>query len=237
MERLFLKELYVHRFLPLILAHYPDAKFVYQVRDPRDVVLSMMRLPLQGGLLRASHTLREEQDGFLNAFHTLSSDRVFVQRYEDLLDRPADILKALCSFLEVEYEGGMLEFYRSGESRDSSQKTVAWKNLNQPLMTKNVAKYRKSLSRLEISLIESYGSRVMDAFGYERDVTEMDWRGKLIYRLSRFGRARSKWDKLFKKTQLDLSEEERLQRRKFGETLQRIRDERQSLDTHIRKAY
>ncbi len=236
-KRLFLKELYVHQFLPLILAHYPDAKFVYQVRDPRDVVLSMMKLPLQGGLLWASHVLREEQEGFLNAYHTLTADRVFVQRYEDLLERPEDVLKSLCEFLEVEFEEQMLEFHKTKESKDSSGKSVAWKNLAQPLMTNNHGKYRNALTRLEISLIEAYGERVLEAFEYERDVSALSSRGKLIYRLSRFGRARNQFDKLFKKKQLALTEEERLQREKLAATLQTIRNERSRLDTCVRRTY
>ena len=92
---------------------------------------SMMKLPLLGGLLSASHILRAEQAGFLNAYHALTSERVFVQRYEDLIERPQAVLKSLCAFLEVEFEEQMLDFYKTGDSKESAQRSVAWKNLDQ----------------------------------------------------------------------------------------------------------
>ena len=236
-ERLFLKELYVHQFLPLLLAHYPDAKLVYQVRDPRDVVLSMMKLPLLGGLLSASHILREEQTGFLNAYHALTSERVFVQRYEDLIERPQEVLTSLCAFLEVEFEEQMLDFYKTGDSKASAQKSVAWKNLDQPLMTKNKGKYRKSLTPLEIGIIEEYAEQVLDAFEYEKDVPKLSGTGRLICRLSSIGRVRNVLDKMFRKEKLESSEEERSQRAAIAAALQIIEHERETLGTCITRCY
>ena len=236
-ERLFLKELYVHQFLPLLLAHYPDAKFVYQVRDPRDVVLSMMKLPLMGGVLSVSHMLRAEQSGFINDYHALTSERVFVQRYEDLIERPQEVLKSLCAFLEVEFEEKMLDFYKTDDSKESAQKSVAWKNLAQPLMTKNKGKYRISLTSLEIGIIETFAERVFDAFEYERDVPTLSRTGRLICRLSSIGRIRKYLDKMFPKEQLELSDEERSQRAALEVTLRMIDRERETLSKRISILY
>ena len=42
-KRLFYKENHVYDFIPAIIKKYPNAKFIIQVRDPRDFALSMVK--------------------------------------------------------------------------------------------------------------------------------------------------------------------------------------------------
>lgn len=86
---------------------FPLAPIVRIVRDPRDVALSLTRVPwgpgdLIGGLL------------YWRRFHERSrsffeSDPIsFTVRYEDLVERPKETLRQVCSFLGEEPEPGML---------------------------------------------------------------------------------------------------------------------------------
>jgi len=236
-RRLFLKELYVHEYLPLILAHYPDAKFVYQTRDPRDVALSMTRLPFQGGLLWARHVLREEQQSLLNVYHALSPERVFVQRYEDLLRRPREVLVGLCAFLEVEFEEQILEYYKVEENRLSAQKSAAWRNLSRPILEENQQKFRTELSELEIGLIERSAKPYMDALEYEPVGHGLSLWGRLISFFAQFEFTRRKLDGLFMKKRTAWPEEERVQREQFDSILHRIYEERGRLEVRVPRVY
>ena len=81
----------------------------------------------------------------LNKYSTLSRDRIFLQKYEDLITNPKMVLKSLCGFLGIPFEDRMLEFYNKQESKDSAKTSIAWENLKKPLMQSNSGKFKKDL--------------------------------------------------------------------------------------------
>lgn len=171
----FIKENNLHRVLFFVLSAFPDAKFVFQVRDPRDFMASAKArrgrwLGNKFGSMRNALTVwRDDQLGGLALLGLLGPERVFFQRYEDLVGRPMDVLPPLCAFLGLKFEPGMLDFHsRDGAARLAGT-SGARANLSRPLMTSNFGKYRKSLSRGEIRTIETWVGDLMDRFGYQRD--------------------------------------------------------------------
>src|SRR5581483_1346185 len=102
-DLLFIKENHVHRQLFFLAHAYPAAKYVFQVRDPRDVVASRRgNMALDNSLKGAVRIWEEDQTAFLSALYALSS-RVFMLRYEDLLTDTQLVLEHLCAFLELPF--------------------------------------------------------------------------------------------------------------------------------------
>ncbi len=172
---IFIKENNIHKMLFFILQLFPKAKFVFQVRDPRDYLLSAIKRKEGrfgnkfGSTFNALQVWRDDQLGGLNALAHLGSERVFFQRYEDLVKAPESVLQALCTFLGVKFEPKMLEFNQTDYASDLAVAGGPRENLSKPLMSDNFAKYRKGLSIEQIRAVEIYLGDLMERFGYVRD--------------------------------------------------------------------
>ena len=166
-----IKENHTHQQAYFLLEHFAEPKFVYQVRDPRDYVLSCKRvsrlLPHYGSVSGAVRVWNDDQRGALNIVYALPASRSFMLRYEDLLADPESVLRALCQFLDVPYEAGMLRFHEKPAAKSNP---AYWKNLAQPLLHRNVRKYRTGLLRLEIRTVEHRTGELMRRLGYEPDL-------------------------------------------------------------------
>jgi len=54
-QHVFIKENHVYEFLPFLLLNFPESKYVYMVRDPRDMALSWKKNPDHlGGIVKAA---------------------------------------------------------------------------------------------------------------------------------------------------------------------------------------
>lgn len=170
-----IKENNLQRVLFFILACFPEAKFVFQVRDPRDYLASAKArrgawLGNKFGSVRNALTVwREDQLGGLALLGLLGPERVYFQRYEDLVSRPREVLAPLCAFLGLKFEEAMLDFHQSADSLRLAQTSGARANLAKPLMASNFGKYRERLLRSQIRTVETWVGDLMDRFGYGRD--------------------------------------------------------------------
>ena len=174
-QYIFVKENNIHKMLFFILKYFPKARFVFQVRDPRDYLLSAMNLK-EGGMgnkfgssYHAMQIWRDDQLGGLAALAHLGRDRVWFQRYEDLLAKPEKVLGGLSAFLGVQFEKGMLEFNQTEYAASLAVAGGPRENLTKPLIADNAAKYRTGLSVEQIRMVEIHVGDLMERFGYRRD--------------------------------------------------------------------
>jgi hypothetical protein len=178
----FVKENNLHQVLFFVLACFPRAKFVFQVRDPRDYLVSAEARRGSwagnkfGSLRHALEVWRDDQLGGLQVLGLLGPERVYFQRYEDLVSRPREVLEPLCRFLGLPFEPAMLDFHTSEGAAQRGASGDARANVAKPLMSSNFGKYRTQLSRRKIRAVETWLGDLMDRFGYERDLVP---RGKV----------------------------------------------------------
>jgi hypothetical protein len=176
-KHVFVKENNLHRLLFFIVDCFPDAKFVFQVRDPRDYLLSAVARRGRwlgnkfASVRNALNVWREDQLGGLAAYALLGRERVFLQRYEDLVARFDETVKALCAFLGLEFDERMHDFHEAQRAQQLAVQGGPRENLSKPLMTDNFRKYRDGLSRGRIKMVEAYVGDLMDRFGYPREFT------------------------------------------------------------------
>jgi hypothetical protein len=173
----FIKENNAHQLLFFLVDCFPDAKFIFQVRDPRDFLLSAVARRKRfmgnkfGSVRNALNVWRDDQLGGLTALGLLGPDRVFLQRYEDLVANFDATVSALCDFLELTFDEQMHKFHEAEHAQRLAVKGGPRENLAKPLMTGNFRKYRKGLSRGQVKIVESYVGDLMDRFGYPREYT------------------------------------------------------------------
>jgi Tfp pilus assembly protein PilF len=140
--------------LPLIARLFPEAKIIFAVRDPRDVVLSCFRRHFQvNAAMYEMLTLQgaaESYDAVMNLAH-VARGRIGLEllehRYEDLVGDFEDALRRICAFLGVDYEPQMADFgsvVRGGEIRSPSRFQV-----RRPLYRESVGQWRRYAGELE----------------------------------------------------------------------------------------
>jgi Sulfotransferase family len=171
----FVKENNLQHLLPFLIAKFPEAKFVFQVRDPRDYLASAMARKAGslgnkfGSIRQAMAVWREDQLAGLRALALLGSERVHFLRYEDLVSDGARRLADLCTFVGLSFESEMLSFHETDAAQRLAVAGGPRENLAKPLMTKNFRKYLTALSKSQIRTIEAYVGDVMEVLGYDLD--------------------------------------------------------------------
>lgn len=156
-------------FMPLITRLFPAARFVFAVRDPRDVVLSCymrafglneaMRnfLTLAGtaelyaGVMQIGIRCRERLGG-----------QVHLIRYESLVDDLEGAARGLCMFLGLDWDPAMLRFQETAKKRRIN--TPSYHQVVQPVYASARARWRHYRKFLEPVLPQL--QPFLDFFGY-----------------------------------------------------------------------
>jgi len=169
------KENGVHHLIGFIVSAFPDARFIFQVRDPRDFLASAKARGGRilgnkfGSLRNALAVWREDQLGGLRALALLGPGRVRLHRYEDLVADPVGVLGGICGFLGLAFDPAMLSFNETDRARQLAVSGGPRENLARPLMTDNFGRYRATLSRRDIRTTEAFLGDLMTRFGYPLD--------------------------------------------------------------------
>ena len=95
----------------------PEAHFLHLIRDGRDTALSLRPMWFSpGGDIRTLATYWREAVTTARAQGARCRHYIEV-RYEDLVLRPAEVLARVCDFLDLSFDGGMLNYYERAAKR------------------------------------------------------------------------------------------------------------------------
>jgi hypothetical protein len=165
-----------------VLEAFPEAKVVCLVRDPRAVVASYK--DWHGAAERRGVAESEELTadrrrtrrsfnvvlmsllwrGVVQASHAAllrhGDERVRIQRFERLAERPEEEVRELCAWLGLDYEPAMLEIPVVNSSYATSGEGVSSEPLD---------RWRERLSESEVGVVQACCGRLMDELGYRRE--------------------------------------------------------------------
>ncbi len=165
--------------LRTILHYFPESKFIHLVRDGRDVACSFKelanrnlksiyapKLPSEIGEIAERWKLNVN---FITEFISELDERnVKVIRYEDLIFSTKATLVDISDFLKIEFDDSMLNY--SVKSKTSVYEPVEflkWKEkLNEAPDRDNVGRYKKFLTKDEVSRFESVCYNELLRFSY-----------------------------------------------------------------------
>ena len=129
--------------LPLIRREWPDAIVIRVVRDPRDVALSLTKVPfgaqsVVANLVDINGQMRRAEALVARDPHTITV------RFEDLLADPAGVLRRVCAVIDVPFEPAMID------RRDSADAIAAphevWKlKAGQPIDPSRAGGWRSEM--------------------------------------------------------------------------------------------
>jgi hypothetical protein len=153
-----------------ILDRDPGARFVWLVRDPRDVASSSKQSVFSPCHPYFTARLWVEQQALgADLAGQIGSKRVQLLSYENLIAEPEASLRLLCTFLDEEFEPGMLQFFETQEAVEGAGLSQDWQNTAQPVLGSNSGKYRKGLSEEEVRVVEAEAGDLMTQLGYPLD--------------------------------------------------------------------
>ena len=167
------KENDLFNFVHQIDGSTKDPLFIYLYRDGRDVACSENRYPAKKKhIFLHAEKWRKEQLTSLMAFQDLPEENYVFVSYENLLERPSIHARIICDKAGIEFEEGMLDFHRSKNAKEESQKLALLSNISKPIMKGNSKKYLNELSRKEVRIFEAKAHDVLKLLGYELEFPE-----------------------------------------------------------------
>lgn len=156
--------------LPLPLRLFPQTKLLIALRDPRDVILSYFftMVPLNWNSSPAVD-IDQACDFYVDILSHWVWWReklpwpMLVTRYEDMVSSPADELKRIAQFLDLDWSPKMLD--ASARSERKAVRTPTYDDITKPIYARAVGRWRnydRYLARILPKL-----ARLLPALGYD----------------------------------------------------------------------
>jgi Flp pilus assembly protein TadD len=135
-------------FLPLIARVFPDAKIIFVLRDPRDVILScfQQRFGMNAAMaqfldLGNAAAYYDLVMSLMEACHARLPLKVHQVRYEDVVADLEEEARALTAFLGLPFEPSMLAFRETAIARDIN--TPSARQVIEPLYNRSIGRWRR----------------------------------------------------------------------------------------------
>lgn len=156
-------------YADVILDMFPEARFLYVVRDPRAGVASMQEVSFfpDDVIFNALSRRKHDTEGrALLERHVPSAQRRTVQ-YEDLVRDPEASTRSMCHFLDEPFEPQMLRFH---EKADRYMKEKAKQSYNaaatRPITDDRIDAWKDQLTLDQVATVEHVCADIMRGFGY-----------------------------------------------------------------------
>ena len=151
-----------------ILRFHPDARFIFMVRDGRDVAVSAKSSIFNHyHVFYSARRWQREQRLGLEWLKKLPHDQIMLLKYEELTAAPVTTVKKLCAFLDLPYSDNMLEYHRFNEAKKSGALSISWKNTSKPVIPGNQGKFHRLLTEREVLQFEATALHELQELGYE----------------------------------------------------------------------
>ncbi|MEM7766267.1 MAG: sulfotransferase [Pseudomonadota bacterium] len=153
------------RLLPELLTGFPNAQFVFLIREPRDAYAS-----LQGGVKLPRFTPAQYADFWNRLTDRAASaptDRVHMVRYEDMVCDPVACLQAVCSFLGLDYQPDMLSPDVHAQHSPEYSSRGDHKRLGKAITPSSIGKWKQVLPEDVAALLHAGCRTNAVQFGYD----------------------------------------------------------------------
>lgn len=152
-----------------ILKLYPGAKFIHIVRDGRDVVNSLLKMPWRpGGLLNNSRFWKKYITKGLSLSSKLDSKNFLTVKFEELIQDPEALMKTICDFVEVSYQKSILQKSQTSNESVFTEWESNWKHKSKgDLDTKRIGAWKKELSDQDQALLSWHQYYYLNKLNYE----------------------------------------------------------------------
>lgn len=143
---------------------FPLSKFVWVVRDPRDVVESNLRMPWGMNSAAALAEMWRLDQRQLDSAEEQLEGRLTVVKYEELVEKTEELRAEMATHIGLDPFAAT----RSVTGSDLSSALEYWKlDVVGPVRSDRIGRWRSHLDQSDIAIIEAICHREMLGFGYE----------------------------------------------------------------------
>jgi len=161
-------------FVPQILKCFPNAQFIFIVRDGRDAAVTSLSSAFGAGNIWGAAYTWDKANTFVKPFREQYDDSTWLDvKYEELCREPEKVLRSVCEFLGEQYTPEMLNFHKTplgvkrGKQRDHAP-------LGHAVSDKYVGIYKRFLSLHEQEVYAAIAGDTHCEYGYELNVEPKD---------------------------------------------------------------
>lgn len=152
-------------YVPAIKKVFPEARIVSIVRDPRDVHLSLEKVPWSRGNAFNHAVQWREYQVIAERYQYLYGPSFRQVRFEDLIRDPAAVLRQLTQSLDLPFESDMLKRYQNETLFDPAKEP--WKKqATMPIDPNNQGKWREKLAPDDLGIFSRVCGRYLKRLGY-----------------------------------------------------------------------
>jgi hypothetical protein len=175
-----MKESSIEIYAAELFSHFPRAKFIHLLRDPRDNFAA-----LNAGVATYYARLGEDRNATLASLlhrarlgfqfaqvnqQLYGAERYLVIKFEDLVETPRKVLETVCAFLNVPWADSVLTPTKLG----SATKGNSFDGFDfSKISGRNVGRWRERITAEDAATIEFHFANLMDDFGYAREASQM----------------------------------------------------------------
>ena len=152
-------------YLKHIVDSFPEAQFVFIIRDARAVALSQTKTKFGTANVFYAAEKWSAEVVSQRKFAAQNPEKSCLVRYEDLIVSPEKELSRICAFLGESYETGMQKYYENKKYIDQKNKSNV--NTFKKLDPAIIHKWKHELSKRQINVIESIADQSLIENGYE----------------------------------------------------------------------
>lgn len=183
-EKIAIKSISLAPYISLLHELLPDIRYCISVRDPRDIVASMIEVGLKQQQIgkqpqyhRDAHNLSlQVMDNYIPAINSSSKEfhkMVTWVKYESLVYNTASIISQLEHDLDLD-----LSLYNPDQNWPRSKVNIEECKQNDPFITElwggkisnaSIGKYKMVLNQHEIKVVENICAPLMQLFAYESE--------------------------------------------------------------------
>lgn len=147
-----------------ILEDFPEAKFIFSVRDPRDNYLSYKKKHRHLTMERFANMWSQSMSMYNELHQVYGQSKVTIVRYEDLVTTPSEEISKLSDYLQIERDPKLFKPSKFG---------IPWKGNSMfdqsfdEISTSTLGRYKSAKSTDELRCLELILKESMIGVGYE----------------------------------------------------------------------
>ena len=173
--------------IPLLARLWPEAKFVHQIRDGRNVVLSYADVPFGPKTLgKAARLWASRVTSGLVEGRKLGPDRYLEIRYEEFVANPENQAKTLCDFLNIDFDPDMLDYAEKART-DILPRAARYNPHVAQTPTTSLRAWENQMPDRHVELFEAIAGDVLDMLENPRRFPQPSARAKALAALSHAG--------------------------------------------------
>ena len=155
------------RTVPQLSRLFPGARFIFLIRDGRDVAKSFQKLMAYGMTIRQNaiewmEANRWERKWALSEY----ADSILHVRYEDLVLDPEPTLRRVCEFIGEQFEPQMLTWQEGVERMVPAREHFMHTKLTRNMKHDDIERWRREMTASELFVAEALMGRDLRRFGY-----------------------------------------------------------------------